>query len=389
MSQNLNPEMLGVKLPKRVVDSLKEMGITVKLAGDELPQGAPDWATQNQPNPYRQTRQQIGDENFIKLMQGSQVELADAVNYRPAVVPPLAEFLRKPPFVEQRLIEKMGPRLLSEQFVRTQIVDRRDISYLRDVYSFIDDPLKEDPTELTPSSEFQFVDTTDPQQRQVTITKRGFAMRLARDTILEATTAFDYVDRKLTRLGEWYADMKNSHRFGVLTNDFNSGQSGDDAVRVQAAANVWSAGAADPIEDLMQLRLKMATEDNYYLKGDTFYCNPDNFKELWDFVQNVSQTWSRSPFEGGNIQQMNIRGLTVLEAPEDGGIQAANGIMIASDGQAPLTEYMMIDPEHTTSGDMHVRSYIEDKTHDQVWQFWQYFGTTLADPKRVGLLHTM
>lgn len=354
------------------------------------------------PNPLRRRVQQLSDQGGMSNLKTLGTMLSRSTggahqfvqNMRSVMyneqnihtLPGLA-FLRRT-FIEADIIEKAAPDLIYWNWIRRSPTDALDVSYVRDLESHASDPLREDPTLMMPGAEFPDILTSLPEARKASLQKHGFQLKFTRDYMLNHNTAFDLVNRALTRARYWFVGMINRDLGIVLTNGYDPAQTGPDAVRVISVSTPWS-GAADPLSDLRDMFLLMEDNaDGNFSQPTDVWVRPDNHRELNDYITtNFSQPfpWILDPFT--KRQVLLVDGVKVHKAPPQSGIPADTAIVLTSpEDDPPVTFYEKNDPQFTTTGELQIRQHMDDKTHDEIFQLWKMWTAILMEPWKVGLM---
>jgi len=300
---------------------------------------------------------------------------------------PNSQLLRKGAMAVE-IIDKTVPRLTFLPWMRTVETDQLVIPYLRFLNSHHEE--REDPGVIPPSGEFPDISRGLPVERQVTLARRGFQVKFSHDAIINTASSFDYIANQTEYAAHSYAAYLNDRAGVVLTNNFSTSQSGDEALRIQAASAVWSGGSANPIKDILDLKRKMqgSTGDGYYVEPTDLFLTQDNFRELIDYLRTVSQQWAQAPF--GGVNEFTLYGIRIHSTPDDGGLQADKAIMLTNpETVAPLTMYHRTDNSFSRVGTLHTHEYMKDNNHDHVFQFWDHLGIVNQIPQKVGMLYNM
>lgn len=296
-------------------------------------------------------------------------------------------FLRKGAMATE-IIDKTLPRLTFLPWARTVETEQLVVTYLRFLTSAHED--REDPGTIVTSGEFPDISRGLPVERQVTLSKKGFQVKFSHDAIINVASSFDYIDHNIEYAAHSYAAYLNDRMGVVLTNNFSTTQTGDEAIRLQAAATVWDNASADPIKDMLDLKRKMQGQsgDAYYVEPTDLYLTQDNFREMVDYLRTVSQQWAQTPF--GDVDTFTLYGIRVHSTPDDGGMQANKGIMLSNPASSPpVTMYHRSDSNFSRVGTLHTHEYMKDNNHDHVFQFWDYIGLVNQVPQKVGMLYNL
>lgn len=336
-------------------------------------------------NTFAQTQTALAEMRG-ELNVGQNIALADA--YRAEVLPQ-EDFLNRPEFVETFIVERAAPGFLYMPWMRRVVIDTDHFKWARDVQSHSTDSQKVDPGQMGELSEFSLRTTDDYEERNGRIERFGHAIAFSQDFILFTRNEFiNLMNRKLERVAYWFADMINVNAGNVLTNNFDTGQSGDDAIHVEAADTVWSSGSADPIKDIRDLAFTMETSEGDFVDPTDLWLTPENFRELNDYLDFTSQNWTLDPFTRRNV--LNIDGIRIHRAPQSSGLPDSIGLMLSNpETSPPITMYEHVDPNFSRTGILHVKRHLDEDNHATIFQYWKRFGIVLPNPKLVGMLHSL
>jgi hypothetical protein len=344
-------------------------------------------------SPLRNPNHPLNMKNMSFEINGEEIPLTlenvmlneDNVNTLPDLI-----YLRKSA-VAVEVIEKAASEFVFMPWIRTVETDKLVETYLRFLKSHSDDPLREDPIPIGPSGRFPRIKRGLPVERQVTLSKHGFELLFPHDALINVASSFDYVNHELEGGAYYYSHYLNRRAGVTLTNNYSTSQSGDEAIRLQAAGAVWSGVGADPIKDILDMRrvLEGQSGDGYYVKPTDLFLTPDNFRELIDFLRTVSQQWAQAPF--GEYGEFMLYGIRIHNTSQDSGIPADKGIMLSDPNGAakPLTMYHRTDPNFSRVGTLHTHEYMENNNHDHIIQLWDYIGMVNNVPPKTGMIYNM
>lgn len=305
-------------------------------------------------------------------------------------VMPAEDFLRGD-FLTIETIRKAVAGMLFMPWIarREAPLSNNEVRYLRFVNTDVDDPLRVDPQEMSELGEFSTVKATNPIERRAQYIKIGYQLVFSQEVMNETTTAFDYVGNQIDRAAAWFTRSINEKAGNVLTGDFSTVQTGDDAVFTQEAAETWGSttGDPDPIGDIRDLVLTMRTEDNYFTEPTDLFVTPENYRELTDFLDSAQQVWALDPFT--ERRTLTIDSIRIHPVRPNSGLTDNFGIMLRNPEESrPLIMFEKTLPDFPMMMDMiQTHEFMANNNHSRVVQMFKKFAVIRPNPKDVGLLH--
>ncbi len=304
---------------------------------------------------------------------------------------PLEQYLRTT-FIEGKVLQRIAPMLVFLDLATRFTTDSIDIVWFRHNFSPDTEPGLRSPSPMGEDARFPRVTVGDPVKKMGSTGMWGLAIEFTRRALRHTNSAVDDIQRKID-WAAWKLAQKINTVYGrVLTGNFSTTQTGDDAVLTEQADLPWDDDLANPEKDIRDLALKMKTENGHYFRPTDFMITPEQYRDLLDFYTSIDRTLVQlNPLTGERVAMVdNIR---IIEAPPASGIPDGFGIMLARNTGAqfgqPLTVWDAVDPEFTRSGILHTDRFRDPETKKLTVLMWKEFFVANRNPKAVGLMHTM
>lgn len=305
-------------------------------------------------------------------------------------------FLR--PEVAIRLAyEKMEPNLIFLNLVTPVKENDSAFMYRYDNTGKASDSKKEKPRKYEQGAAFAEIDRSRKVTAGDLTTSNGFAMRIPRDVIRNATAGMNEIMDCYDYAGYWLAEYLNTNIAAAMVAGATS--------PTWSPTAAWSSATATPVEDLRLLKYQMRREGYPFRLTDTFV-NITNFQELEGYLTSIDVNSAKQQQifgnpQGGDTIYIPIAGCNVNGL--DSGI--TEGYALGLDRNNPAAEYHFFnDPAFsmatisylTMEGGVqtrktvdnvgiHFNQYEEKDTHDTLMQFWVEQKTVVTKP--YGLLY--
>ena len=285
-------------------------------------------------------------------------------------------------FVADHIVSIMNPALEWHPLLPKVKADSKAIWAMREPTSAASDTARRAPRQRTAGSKFVKVGVTALEEVTTSLQSYGLEIRVDEDAI-RYTEGIDMIDRAFNRAAYYLVNDVNSQVGAALCSGVRQLQAGDKFF--DKLTPVWSNPSADPVGDL-QLLVADMEQDEYTYEATDVYLNRENFDELQRWIMSLDvvkaereEVWGLPNFKQASVA-IPVLGLTIHRTKS-----VPEGHLIAIDGrQPPATYYFGINPKFSAgeSNDIgfNLHSYVDDDSHDTVFQFWTDFATLVKEP---------
>jgi len=302
------------------------------------------------------------------------------------VILPNEQYLQKE-FVESRIVRIMEPELEWMNFLPKVRTDSKAIWASREKYSAESDPNARAPRLRTAGSRFVQVTVANLEEISATVAPLGLEIRIDEDAV-RFPEGIDMINRAYTRAAYWMAKQINTEIIYALVNGVYQETVGDSFTGKTTGA--WSeeggSNARNPIEDL-QLLLQDFERDEYPYELTDVYIHKQNFGELLNYLVNlnVAQGEREAVFGVPDFKKraLHIPVLGINVHRVKGGLN--EGSILGVDSRfSPATYYYGVNPKYPQATEnnlgFHINKYVEDETHDTVFQMWTEYAILVKEP---------
>ena len=297
---------------------------------------------------------------------------------------PNDRFLRKE-FIESTIMDFVDPLLPWEDMFPSVTIDALSVTWFKEQYSKTNDPNKRTPSLRREDGTFPHVQMSGIVEKTAQMQQFAFEMDFD-ERVRRYASMIDHIDRGMRRMAFWLAESINTQVINVLTNDLDTGQTGDDAILTRAGAQVWTHGSAAPIDDIRNCIHDLEIQSGYSYSPTDLFLHPTNYMELKAYLTTgVTFQWVKDPTT--NDWNGMVEGLSIHKL-KDSGLPEGKAILMDRT-VAPLTIYESSDPAYSSQGKLQVHTYTSDMDHRYHVQVWRDLVPVLKEPKAVLLLHTI
>jgi len=297
------------------------------------------------------------------------------------IVLPNEQYLQKD-FVEAKIVSIMEPELEWMSFMPKVQADSKAVWATREPTSAASDTARRAPRARTAGAKFVKVGVTNLEEISTTMASYGLEIRIDEDAIRYAE-GIDMIDRSYRRAAYWLANDINTKIGAGLISGVASAAGGKFATKTTPA---WSADGADPVGDL-QLLVADMEKDEYPYELTDVYLHRDNYDELLkylmtlDVVKGERETiWGMPNFKTPTVE-LPVLGVNVHRMRRG----TVEGSVLGLDARfSPATYYYSRNPKYPQAEEnslgFHLNTYVDNDTHDTVFQMWLEYAILVKEP---------